>query len=141
MSVCKAIDEFLRDKVIWVVHLNNGETIYQDDGREGEAEPSAWIRLRQYVTANNLRIERMELVFRVHSRGNVVEMAPNADGYYFAYGALAQMGTPGTHSLYVTGHLWEGRLCIQKWSVPALEQIEEEVREPDLTSLSLIVNP
>src|SRR5688500_10269504 len=80
-------DEHVPD-LRWVAVLSNGETVYQDDDRPGIKPESAWIRLGNYVNNRGLHIVALSFQFRSH----VISLPENADGYYFAKGALAFWG-------------------------------------------------
>jgi hypothetical protein len=55
--ICKTYDkEYFEDKTCWAVELSNGETVYQNDGFDQDVEFSAWIRLKDYLNENNLKI-------------------------------------------------------------------------------------
>src|SRR4051812_48908014 len=109
MSVCKQKDDLINEKLHWVAELSNGEKVFQDDGRPGETEPSAWIRLRKYVQENRLSIESIHLVFCDH----IEEVVPrNADGYYFVQKvmAFAFSGTESTFHYYLFGAVIDDEL-------------------------------
>ena len=82
--------ELWESKSRWEASLSNGETIYQDDS---DGFPS-WILLGRYIKENNLKIVNLSFGFR----DNMVQLKPNADGYFFrnmATGSIAgtQWGT------------------------------------------------
>jgi hypothetical protein len=129
------VDDFVFHQPHWVAELSNGETIYQDDNRPGVAEPSAWIRLKTYCTANHLHIARFWLQFR----SNRVTIEPdNADGFYFVKSAFAVWGDNETIHAYVVGVLIEGRIKGIRLTVPEFTLIEHIDREPDFDSPLLI---
>src|SRR5688500_6949137 len=99
MGLCRSEDDFILEKLRWIVTLSNGEKIYQDDDRPGEAEPKAWLRLREYVHQNSLSITKFEIQFCSH----IEEAASaNADGYFFvqAIDAVAFSGEAGSVRTY-----------------------------------------
>jgi hypothetical protein len=125
INVCKIDDEFIRDSLRWIVNLNNGDTIYQDDDRPGIEPRSAWVRLKRYCEAHGLYIVRMRIQFR----SNAVEVGvSDARGYYFARTAMAVWGEE-THHGYIAGHLdAEGKVHYVHWLTPSLIPIEQGVR-------------
>ena len=66
-----------------MVDLSSGETIFQDDNRDGCDPSSAWLRLSEYVKENKLSINCMRLRYWDH----MVFLPDSADGYYFSKGA------------------------------------------------------
>lgn len=140
MAVCNKEDDFILEKVRWVVTLSNGERIYQDDNRPGEVEPKAWMRLRAYLKENNLSIVKFELQFCDH----IEEAAPpNCDGYYFVQRVEAMAFTESNSTIrsYVIGFLKDGVLKVIYWRVPEIIPTGSELRPIDLDSPNLIVNP
>ena len=145
-ELCRGLDDFVWSRTYWVVNLNNGETIYQDDERPSVSEHSAWVRLRNYCQATGLYITRMVLQFRSH----IEEPLPNdADGYFFCHQALGMVGLTGnwrdqtteTLGFYVIGYVKDGRLYTQQWKVPELQLGIREERPLDLESPCLILRP
>ena len=140
MSVCKQVDDFITEKLHWVVTLSNGETIYQDDGRPDEIEPSAWIRLKKYVQENELSIESIHLVFCDH----IEEVVPrNADGYYFVQKVMAfafSGENQNTFHYYLFGAVVDGELRVYEWMVPEILPVSQETRKLDLNDEKLILN-
>lgn len=140
MPVCKTVDDFIRDKLRWVVELSNGETVYEDDDRPGEDPPSAWVRLRAYCHDNRLHVVGMRLQFRTH----IVGVGPDEgipDGFYFvksAYGIMGVDGRQENYGAYIAGYLKDGKIFVTRWKTPELEQLGHEVREHQADSLSLI---
>jgi hypothetical protein len=130
------VDDFVFHKPHWQVNLSNGETIYQDDDRPGVSEPSAWIRLKNYCTANHLHITGFWLRFRSHilSLGGF----EYADGYYFVKSVFAVWGDNETIDAYVVGVLIDGRIKGVRLKVPDFTLIEMIDREPDFDSPTLI---
>lgn len=90
-------DPFLEEKTIWIADLSNGERIYQDDGR-GEPE-SAWLRLREYLQKEKLRITAFELRFR----SNSVRIPINGRGCLFSKAVGKDWGSELQDNFYVVG--------------------------------------
>lgn len=121
-------DEFLEDKTIWIVELNNGEIVYQDDDRPGIEPPNAWIRLGHYVKEHNLRIVNMKINFR----SNNFVLPSDAGGYYFAKGCGRAWGTKKTMQFYIVGVRVGDSIRCQWLRVPELipfEYIEKDLKE------------
>ena len=111
-------------QTIWIVKLSNGETVFQDDDRQGLAEPSAWTRLQAYCEINNLHI----VDFTIRFRTNKISLPSNKDGYFFCKGALSQWGAQKTEKQYVVGYVEDGIVHITKYYVPALLYWSDETR-------------
>lgn len=134
--VTKVEDDFVKHQMRWVVVLSNGETVYQDDNRPGLDEPSAWLRLKQYVADNNLNIIEFWLQFRT----NRVLVEPRAaSGYYFSKSAFGVWGEESKEG-YVAGALVDGRVVGMLWKVPELIAVESINREVPLDAKPLILN-
>lgn len=134
-NVCKVDDDFVRDKMRWVVTLNNKEIIYEDDDRPGQIESSSWKRLKAYCENNQLYIIEMWLQFR----SNRVLIEPkNADGYYLIKSAFGVWGDTDTFHAYIAGAIVDGQILTHHWKVPELVVLEKEIREVDKSSPSLI---
>ncbi len=141
MGLCKSEDDFITEKLRWVITLSNGETIYQDDDRPGEEQAKAWIRLRDYVKLNKVDIVDFKIQFCSH-----IEQAanPNAEGYYFArkVGAFAFSGeAENTMYYYVVGELRDGKIYTTQWSVPEILRVGSDVRDVVEDDIHLIINP
>jgi hypothetical protein len=134
-SVCKVTDDHV-PTLRWVVQLDNGETIYQDDGRPGMDPPSAWIRLGNYVRNNGFKIVGLLFQFRSHN----VHIEPNAEGYYFAKGAIGYAGAPETFQQFVAGFLKEGIIYKTWFQVPELIVSQTGEQLAETAGLSLIRN-
>lgn len=133
--VCTIDDEYVRDRMRWVVTLSNGQIVYEDDNRPGLEESSAWKRLKTYCNSHNLYIVEMWLQFR----SNRVLIEPkNAAGYYLIKAAIGIWGDTETHHVYVAGALVNGKIQTNRWKVPELVLLEKGMREPDYHSPSLI---
>jgi hypothetical protein len=134
-EVCKVDDDFVRDKFRWVAVLANGETIYEDDGRPGLDEPSAWKRLKMYCKGHKTYIIELWLQFR----SNRVQVQPtHADGYYLVKCVFGFWGEVSTHHAYIVGALVDGKIHASKWQSPDLTLLESSTRIPDYESPSLI---
>lgn len=135
-------DDFIREKieseVRWVVHLDDGRAVYQDDGRPGHPLP-AWLRLKAWLTKHSeTAIIGMYLQFRSH----IERMPPNAEGYYFTKAAAAVM-YGDAYGCVVTGVLREAKVHAQWWRCPELihEQFQVKELDEELVQLCLIRNP
>jgi len=82
-ELCTKRDEFIWDKVCWVATLADGTEVWQDDDRQGVSEPSAWIRLKNYVNSSGNKISKLQLRFR----SNIITLQPSP-AYYFTKGVL-----------------------------------------------------
>ena len=140
-AVCKHPDlyfgELADTNCVWTVTLSNGEKIFQDDGRPGVEESSAWIRLGRYCRNNSLSIVKMILSFR----SNEILVGENARGYYFCKGLSALLFSNESNDLYMAGTLNdEGSLIVNRWKVPELFSEGSESRNPAVAGDCLITN-
>ena len=134
--ICTEVDEHLASHMegnaIWVVKLNDGTLVYQDD--HTEQQPSAWERLWQHCAENNLYIVDMYVKFR----SNVHHLQSNQHGYFFSKCATGHFGNNKTFHSFVVGTLLSGRLRVCKLSIPELLVEWEEERDPSTAGISLI---
>lgn len=131
MSICKEKDDFIDSKEMWEAHwrvdLNNGEQVYDDDGRRNEKDQpmiSSWLRLKEYCDEHKLWITSMYLRFRSHYE----HITPNADGYFMKKGGLASPGMP-THHYLIVGVVEQHIINVNKWKIPELIVEEEDTRK------------
>ena len=118
----------------WQVVLNNGENVFQDDGRPGEFPTNAWLRLKEYCEKNDLYIVDMNIRFR----DNVYAKPSNMDGYNFALGVRGAFGSTVTMQLFFVGTLQTEVLKVQCWKVPEMLYEWTEERDPEGTPECLI---
>jgi len=114
-------------KPLWVVWLSDGQRVYQDDGREGETPPSAWVRLGNHVRENNLSIIGMELWLGMDRK---VVLPPNAKGYYFSRGAANTWDNSHSVEFYTCGHEYNGIVACQNFMLPNLEPMGQPAGKP-----------
>lgn len=135
MEVCTIDDDYVRDRVRWVVELSNGQTVYEDDNRPGIAESSAWKRLKAYCKDQGVYIVHMWLQFR----SNRISVEPShAKGYFFVKSVFGVWGDVNTYHAYIAGTLVDGQIKATKWTVPELTFLENQTRDVDLESSMLI---
>lgn len=135
MSVCKAVDDFIRDKdkAYWIATLSNGEQIFEDDERPG-LERVSWFRLKEYCQANNLSIVKIEIRFRSSSYLKVFD-CDNSDGVFFCRQVLGVSGLTNSDNVarsidyYLFGIVNGNSIEISKCIVPELLIEEHETRE------------
>lgn len=129
------IKDYIESKPSWMVTLNNGQDVYQDDGRY---EPfNSWTRLYYYCLNNNLYITNMQIGFR----NNIKQLKPNKDGYYFCNIARGVFGIKKTFQLFLVGFLENEKLFLTKWKVPEMLMDTTEIRYPENTFTCLIRKP
>lgn len=133
-SVCTEDDQYVRERLRWVAELSNGQTVYEDDGREGVMPLSAWVRLKSHCEETNTNIVAMRLQFR----SNIVELPRNKAGYFLVKQAFGVWGDSESFNAYVAGYLEGDKVYVSKWKVPELTLIHEEVRVADYDSPCLI---
>lgn len=124
--ICETEDSFLEDKPIWVAVLSNGQKVYQDDDRKGLEERSAWLRLKSYLSKNNLKINSFYLKFR----SNILVILPaNSSGYFFSKGIMASTGYGKNIYYFSIGHIENQKVFIKKIQIPELLLFEQETRD------------
>ena len=113
MRLCtKETDKFLKEKTIWVAELSDGAIVYQDDGRPGLDQPSAWLRMKDYVDENNLYIENLSIKFRSH-----VEKIRSGEFYHFSK-AIACMVGESYEDYFIFSSLNSGKLTRVWYMIP-----------------------
>ena len=113
MNLCtKEKDKFLREKTIWVAKLSDGTIVYQDDGRPGLDQPSAWLRMKGYVEKNDLHIEELSIKFRSH-----VEKIRSGEYYHFSK-AIACMVGESYEDYFIFSTLRSGKLTRVWYMIP-----------------------
>ncbi len=141
--VSTAIDVYIAQlmdaKTIWVVELSNGETVFEDDERPEVFPHSAWERLGNYCSVNNLHIVKMLL----RNRSNVKAIEEDADGYFFCKALVGHLYSGVNQHVYMTGALnqiEEGGLSLEvtRWRVPELIEESVEFRDPLDAGICLI---
>lgn len=123
--IATEFDSFIddKDKTYWKAKLSDGTVVYEDDDRPEYAQKSAWLRLKEYCTINNLFVQDMWIVFRSHT-----EYCGHSDiGFFFTKGAL---GSPATRTeyRYICGPIIEDRIHTKVWRVPEVIEVESEIR-------------
>lgn len=129
-------DDYIRDYIeqnaCWVVTLNDGTTVYQDDGRY---EPySAWIRLYQHCAKTKSYITHMRIGFR----DNIKQLPPNQEGYFFCKMARGCFGMEQTMQLFLVGYLKSDLLYLTKWKTPEMLDDGCETRDTSKAGECLI---
>ena len=116
-----------RGHAVWVATLSSGEEVAMDDGRPGHAPASAWLRLRERVRAEGLRVVGLRLQFRSH----VVRPVPaDAPGYFFSKCSVGVLSGSSFHlAFYLVGHLTDSGVVVQRYKVPELVCVGSELRQ------------
>jgi hypothetical protein len=114
-DLCLKRDEFIWDKPVWVVTLEDDTEIWQDDERPGAREPSAWIRLRKYVNVMGIRIKKFQLRFR----SNIITL-PAAKLYYYTRGILGSTGSDTCTHYACIGYTNTDKVDVTWYRVPEL---------------------
>lgn len=128
-----------RKTALWRAELSDGSVVCMDDHRPGVQPHSAWVRLAEHVGRTGLRIRRLWLQFRSNHKRDI--LPADADGYFFCKSALGSWGNPETFSFYLVGYLQSEKLVVQRWSVPDLNLVDAEERDPARAGDCLIRNP
>lgn len=112
----------------WVATISDGRTLdYGDIG---------WLDLKYYVE-NGFPIVSLDLVFRNEFKRGI--LPENAEGYFFCKGIGADLGESPIN-YFLVGYLKEDKIYIQKWVVPELVKVQEEVRPKNSCLNCLIIN-
>ena len=77
VQVCRKVNSLVPPNR-FIASLSNGETIFQD---VCEGKPNAWLRLKDYIKENNLRITQLR--YQIKDREHQAKLSPNADGYVY----------------------------------------------------------
>ena len=129
VNICTAPDlytaQLFEKQSVWVATLSTGEDVIQDDDREGEEPPSAWLRLGKHCEENDCYITEMY----IQNGTNKIEMEKGADGYYFCKSAGGFLYGGETLHSYIIGVLNKGILRVTSWSVPQLSADFAETRD------------
>lgn len=145
-QVCFIEDEFIANRLEghsrWVITLNSGHTIWQDDDREGTEPKSAWIRLGNYCRESGDFITNFIIQFRSHKE----HLPPNQDGYYFVKSILGSFHTHENFHFMVAGWTLNENPngCIirtREYKIPELIEISSEDREVEKDDICLIRKP
>ena len=146
MQVCTQEDGYIQElmdtQTRWIADQSNGERVYQDDDRPGVEINSAWIRLGQYVKANNLAITHMRLQFRSHFINVNNGPTDKVEGFFFSKSALGSPGMARTVDYYIAGTLRNGILETRRWQIPELELDADgvQIRNVETAGECLILN-
>lgn len=134
IELCYEDDWYVREIPRWVVELNDGTTVYQDDGRPGREPSSAWVRLGMSCRETGRFIVDMRLQFR----SNIFPMEPGRAGYYFGKVAFGVWGG-GSYEGFLAGWLDGDGVEIRHVKVPELMLLRAERRRVDLCRRNLII--
>lgn len=138
--ICTEYDDYIQDYQerlpSWVVGLNSGLVIFQDDLRPGVEPHSAWERLYEYCQETGDYIQSMRIQFRKNRH----QLSEHADGYYFSKGARGCFGMTRTIQLFFVGILNQGVLNVTCWKVPEMMKEKTEERDPTKAGICLIRN-
>ena len=124
-------DQWSRDQYVFktrlLVKLNNGDTIYDDDGRPEHEEKVFWRRLQKYMSQHkNLRIDEILIQFR----SNIISPIPKkSKGYYFAKFGGQDLGTGQTDEGFVLGWVENDKLLTKTILIPYMNTLKEDERE------------
>lgn len=130
-------DDFTRSQDIshgrWVAVLSDGTEYVEDEGRE---TVSAWIRLKHYLARKALSVVGLKLRFRARE----VEPVPrNAKAYFFRKSFISDVMGGDTQFYYLVGYVDQNEvLRVNKYWMPYLEYVSEEVRELDVNDESYL---
>lgn len=122
-GVCREQDDFIQskylDETLWVATLSDGTTAYQDDGRPGLDERSAWVRLRRHCLETGVRVTGISLRFRSRT---VVAAPEGAAAYFFRKNIVGFASGGANQHCYLVGWQEEpgGPVKVVRWRVPEL---------------------
>ncbi len=134
LSLCGvANDEFIEYKHHWIATLSDGSRIYQDDDRPGEEIPSAWLRLKEWLSYTNLESDGKIWIQGLHLRfrSNIINPLPtNAKGYFFA-NKIVQMVGGKPYDFFVVGTVEDKVIKRQTFKVPEMIKVAEDIKPLD----------
>lgn len=141
-NLCFVEDEFTQNRYEghsrWIVTLNSGLSVYQDDDRPGVEPRSAWERLGIYCKESG----DFPVGMRVQFRSHVEHLPDNAAGYYFVNSVLGSLHNPETYHFFIVGTLTgtreDGVITVREYKVPELIDISTETRNPKDAGICLI---
>lgn len=132
MNLCYKYDEFIDEKAVWIASLSDGSFVYQDDEREGEEIPVAWLRLKKWLQ-NRPEIWITDLHFRF--RSNIIHPLPRKqEGYFFCRKVFQGFGSKKSLQSYVGGYVYDGVIHTNTITIPELEVVETGTRDLDAIS-------
>lgn len=127
-DICTQEDEYSRSfaegEARWVVHLNDGTVVYQDDRRPNHIS-SAWIRLYWHCKIHKLYIVKYYIQFR----SNSLEFPQNRTCYWFSHLARGVWGDAKTRLFFLCGYIQEGQMLVEKISTPELLKESSSYRQ------------
>jgi len=136
--ICTEVDQFIVEYQemypSWIVWLDSGLVVYQDDYRQNVKPYSAWERLGTYCKQNDDHIVNMVIQFRTNQH----PLPTSADGYYFSKGARGGFSMSKTMKLFFVGTLQQDKLSVTCWKVPEMLQELTEERNPNEAGICLI---
>jgi hypothetical protein len=140
-SLCFEQDDYVRElqddrkTAIWVAGLSDGSTVYADDNRPGVEPYSAWTRLKRFVETKCLAITSLELRFRSNSISIHV-----GEASFFCRAGLGFFNGGSQIDFFIVGWMKNGILTVQRYSVPDLILVDQEIRESASAGECLIWN-
>ncbi len=69
--------------MFWVVLLDCGLEVYQNDKDSNLAEPDPWMRLKQFCQDHDTAIVNMALAYKLEKDPRQINLDPMADGYFY----------------------------------------------------------
>lgn len=123
--ICTQLDDFIleKDKAFWRAELSNGLTVYQDDYRPG-LQHSAWLRLKEYCSINNVFVAKMWITFRSHTEF----CGESTTGFFFTLGIKAYPNSTRQEDRFICGPIIDGNIHVNIWKVPEIITVESEIR-------------
>lgn len=148
-EITSSLDSFIIDKDMpyWVITLDDGTTVYEDDNRPGLSEQSAWKRLKRHCEEHARSIHSVRLVFRSN---NILIDTRDWDGVFFIKSLLGQIrlnksGKPmpirrfPNRQYYNIGRLSDGILTVSKYELPTIQYRTTEERTVGQIETELII--
>jgi len=124
-------EDFTLSNPYWYMVLSNGETVYQN--QDDLAKP-AWLNLKRYLEATQLRITRVVFKFRSHEIH--FEIRDNIEWIYFCRGIGKEWMANDPDKFFVVG--WQNTPnTIQKYWYKLPELVEFQVVEENLDKAKL----
>lgn len=125
MQLCTVPDEFIEEKPRWIANLSNGLAVYQDDDREGCAEPSAWRRLKAYVNSEKLSIVGLHIQFRSAILYSIIPA--DCEAVCFCHKVVQFLGG-NNFKFFVIGYIKHKKIYRKTYRIPHLVVWDEDIK-------------
>lgn len=116
--------EEYREKYFWRVKLSNDEVFYGID--ENDSIGNEWLKLKEYVENNHLRVTEYSINFRDHSE-DIIREEKIFFGVFFNNAIYGDLLT--NEHYFNTGVITSEKFVSMRWKVPELMPMNEIERD------------